>query len=339
MGADVAEVTLRGTEKAAILLIALGPDLASQVLKHCDERDIERVTLAIFNMQNVPGQVKDAVLQECLQLTATSAALAEGGEEYAREILTRTFGNQQAVEFMERIAGKTLERPFEFLDSVDPQQLASSLRSEHPQTIALILCYLLPKKVAAVLANLEEDLQAEVAARIAIMDRISPDIVSEVQSGLRRKMSSFLAREYSTIGGVNFLVRVLNQVDRTTERSILESLDQADSTVAEQVRRSMFVFEDIVQLDDRAIQRILRDVESRDLVLALKGSNDEVRNVVFRNLSSRAADTLRDDLNSLGPVRLRNVEEAQQRIVNVIRKLEQDEEIVVSRGSQDELIV
>lgn len=335
----VADIGLRGTEKAAILLISLGPELASKVLKHCDERDIERVTLAIFNMQNVPGAVKDAVLEECLQLTSTSAALADGGEEYAREVLTHTLGGQQAVEFMERIAGKSLERPFEFLDSVDPAQLASSLANEHPQTIALILCYLTPKKVAAILANLEEDMQTEVAARIAIMDRISPDIVSDVQSGLRRKMASFLAREYSSIGGVNFLVRILNQVDRGTERSILESLEQVDSGTADAVRRSMFVFEDIVQLDDRAIQRILKDVDSRDLVLALKGSNDEVRTTISRNLSSRAAETLRDDLEALGPVRLRNVEEAQQRIVNVIRKLEQDEEIIVARGSQDELIV
>jgi flagellar motor switch protein FliG len=334
-----AEVELRGTEKAAIMLIALGPDLAAQVLKHCDEDKIEQVTLAIFNMQNVPAGVRDAVLEECVQLSRTSSALAEGGEEYARQLLTRTFGNQQADEFIERLAGKSLERPFEFLDSVDPAQLASSLRNEHPQTVALILCYLTPKKVAAVLANLDEDLQAEVAARIGIMDRISPDIVSDVQSGLRRKMASFLAREYSTIGGVNFLVRVLNQVDRGTERSILESLEHTDTTLAEAVRRSMFVFEDITQLDDRSIQRVLKDVDSRDLVLALKGSAEEVRNAIFRNLSSRAAETLKEDLAALGPIRLRNVEEAQQRIVNVIRKLEEAEEIVVARGSQDELIV
>jgi len=337
--AVAADLELRGTEKAAILMISLGSDLASFVLKHCDEDEIERVTLSIFNMQNVPSGVKDAVLDECLQLTTTTAALAEGGQDYAREVLTRTLGSQQAAEFLERLAGKSLERPFEFLDSVDPAQLASSLRSEHPQTTALILCYLTPKKVAAVLANLEEELQSEVSARIAVMDRISPDIVTDVQAGLRRKMASFLAREYSSIGGVNFLVRVLNQVDRGTERSILENLEQLDTSVAEAVRRNMFVFEDIVQLDDRSIQRILKEVEGRDLVLALKGSNDETRNVIFRNLSSRAAATMREDLEALGPVRLKKVEDAQQRIVNVIRKLEESEEIVVARGSQDELIV
>ena len=337
--AAVTDLELRGTEKAAILLISLGSELASQVLKYCSEDEIERVTLAIFNMQNIPSGVKDAVLTECLRLTNTSAALADGGEEYARELLTRTMGGQQAMEFLERLAGKTLERPFEFLDSVDPAQLASSLRNEHPQTIALILCYLTPKKVAAVLAHLEEDLQSEVSARIAIMDRISPDIVTEVQSGLRHKMASFLAREYSVIGGINFLVRVLNQVDRSTERSILENLEQTDASIAEAVRRNMFVFEDVVQLDDRSIQRILKDVDSRDLILALKGSNEEVRNVIYRNLSSRASQTLREDLEALGPVRLRNVEEAQQRIVSVIRKLEQAEEIIIARGSQDELVV
>jgi flagellar motor switch protein FliG len=189
------------------------------------------------------------------------------------------------------------------------------------------------------MANLSEELQAEVSTRIAMMDRISPDIVSDVQSGLRRKMASFLAREYSSVGGVNFLVRILNQSDRTTERAILENLEQYDTALADSVRRNMFVFEDIVQLDDRSIQRVLRDVESRDLVLALKGSNEEVRAAVFRNLSSRAAETMREDLDAMGPVRLRNVEEAQQRIVNLIRKLEEAEEIVVSRGSQDELIV
>jgi flagellar motor switch protein FliG len=333
------EIDLKGTEKAAILMISLGSELAANVLKHCDEADIERVTLAIFNMQTIPAAVRDAVVDECLELTKTSAAVLDGGEEYARELLTRTFGSQHAIEFLERLAGKSLERPFEFLDTVDPAQLASSLANEHPQTIALILCYLTPKKVAAVLANLDEELQSEVAARIATMDRISPDIVSEVQTGLRRKMASFLAREYSSIGGVNFLVRVLNQVDRSTERAILENLERLDPSMAEAVRRNMFVFEDIVQLDDRSIQRVLREVDSRDLVLALKGSNEEVRQAVFRNLSSRAAQTLREDLEALGPVRLRNVEEAQQRIVNVIRKLEEAEEIVIARGSQDELIV
>ncbi len=335
----VADLDLRGTEKAAILLISLGSDLASAVLRHCSESEVERLTLAIFNTQAVPGGIKDAVFEECMQLTRTSAALEEGGEEYARELLTRTYGGQQAVEFLERMAGKSLDRPFEFLDNVDPAQLATSLASEHPQTVALILCYLTPKKVAAVLASLDEQLQAEVATRIAMMDRISPDIVSEVQSGLRRKMASFLAREYSTIGGVNFLVRVLNQSDRTTERAILENLEETDSTIAESVRRNMFVFEDIIQLDDRSIQRILKDVDTRDLVLALKGSNEEVRVSVFRNLSSRAADTMREDLEAMGPVRLKNVEEAQQRIVNVIRKLEEAEEILVARGSQDELVV
>ncbi|MGI6210043.1 MAG: flagellar motor switch protein FliG [Anaerolineae bacterium] len=334
-----AELELRGTEKAAILLIALGSDLASSVLKHCTESEVERLTLAIFNTQSVPSTIRDAVLDECLQLTRGSMALAEGGEEYARELLTRTYGNQQAIEFLERISGKSLDRPFEFLDSVDPAQLASSLANEHPQTVALVLCYLPPKKVAAVMANLSEELQAEVSTRIAMMDRISPDIVSDVQSGLRRKMASFLAREYSSVGGVNFLVRILNQSDRTTERAILENLEQYDTALADSVRRNMFVFEDIVQLDDRSIQRVLRDVESRDLVLALKGSNEEVRAAVFRNLSSRAAETMREDLDAMGPVRLRNVEEAQQRIVNLIRKLEEAEEIVVSRGSQDELIV
>jgi flagellar motor switch protein FliG len=335
----VAEVELRGTEKAAIMLISLGPDLAAQVLKHCNEDRIEQVTLAIFNMQNVPAGIKDVVLDECMQLSRTSSALVEGGQEYARDILTRTFGTQHADELLERLAGRTLERPFEFLDTVDPAQLASSLRNEHPQTVALILCYLTPKKVAAVLASLDEEFQAEVAARIGIMDRISPDIVSDVQSGLRRKMASFLAREYSTIGGINFLVRVLNQVDRGTERSILENLEHSDGSLAEAVRRNMFVFEDITQLDDRSIQRILKDVDSRDLVLALKGSAQEARNVIFRNLSSRAAETLKEDLSALGPIRLRNVEEAQQRVVNVIRKLEEGEEIVIARGSQDELIV
>jgi len=335
----VAQVDLRGTEKAAVLLISLGPDLASEVLQHCSEEEIERVTLAIFQMQNIPGGVRESVIEECLQLTKTSAALAEGGQDYARELLSRTLGTQEAVEFIERLAGKTLERPFEFLDSVDPAQLASSLQTEHPQTIALILCYLTPKKASAVVSALDESLQAEVAARIATMDRISPDIVNAVQTGLRRKMASFLAREYSTTGGVDFLVRILNQVDRTTERSILENLEHMDSAMAEAVRRNMFVFEDIVQLDDRSIQRVLRDVDSRDLIMALKGSTDRVREVIFRNLSSRARETLQDDLEALGPVRIRNVEEAQQRIVAVIRKLEEAEEIVVARGGQDEFIV
>lgn len=335
---DLSHLSLNGRQKAAALLITLGRESASQILKHFEDDEIEQLTYEITQMGRVPGGVKEAVLEECYNMSFVSEGVALGGLDYARDMLAGALGGQKAQEFIERVRVRAQGAPFDFLNDADPAQLANSLKHEHPQTIALIVSHLKASMAANVIANLEENLQGEVASRVAIMDRVSPDVISEVEAGMKTKLSSLLTQDYATSGGVASLVSILHQVDRGTEKVIMDALDETQPAVAEEVRQKMFVFENIITLDDRAIQRILRDVDNKDLLLALKGASDEVRNLIFRNLSKRAVELLKEDLAIMGPVRLRNVEEAQQRIVNVIRQLEAAEEIVVSRGGEDEII-
>lgn len=332
------DMEISGRQKAAALLITLGPEAAAHVMKHFDEDEIEHLTLEITNMGSVPGGLKEAVLQECYNMSFVSEGVASGGVEYARDILARALGNQKAVEFMERVRVRTQGAPFDFLESADPAQLANALKHEHAQTIALIVSHLKPAKAAAVISNLDEQRQGEVANRVAVMDRVLPDVIKTVEAGMKGKLSSLITQDYATSGGVSSLVSILHQVDRGTEKVIMDALDEKHPQLAEEVRQKMFVFENIITLDDRTIQRILREVNSKDLILALKGASEEVRELIFRNMSKRAAEVLREDLNISGPVRLRNVEEAQQRIVNIIRQLESAEEIVISRGGEDEIV-
>lgn len=332
------DLELTGRQKAAALLITLGPEAAAQILKHFSDEEIEQLTLEIFNMGSVPSGVKENVLQACYHMSFVSEGVATGGVEYARDLLSRALGTQKAVEFMERVRIRTQGAPFDFLAGADPAQLANSLKHEHPQTIALIVSHLKPGKAAAVISSLDEQAQGEVANRVAVMDRVSPDVIKTVEAGMKGKLSSLITQDYATSGGVSSVVNILHQVDRATEKVIMDALDEKHPQLAEEIRQKMFIFENIISLDDRTIQRILRDVDSKDLILALKGASEEVRQQIFRNLSKRAAELLKEDLGMSGPVRLRNVEEAQQRIVNVIRQLEAAEQIVISRGGEDELI-
>lgn len=334
----MSELDMTGRQKAAALLITLGPESASHIMKHFDDDEIELLTMEIFNMGSVPGAVRESVLQECYHMSFVSEGLTSGGVEYARDILSRALGSQKAVEFMERVRLRTQGAPFDFLDGADPAQLANALKNEHPQIIALIVSHLKAAKAAAVISNLDEQRQGEVANRVAVMDRVLPDVIKTVEAGMKGKLSSLITQDYATSGGVSSLVSILHQVDRSTEKVIMDALDEKHPQLAEEVRQKMFVFENIITLDDRAIQRILREVNGKDLILALKGASEEVRQLIFRNLSKRAAEVLKEDLNMSGPVRLRNVEEAQQRIVNVIRQLETAEQIVISRGGEDEII-
>jgi len=334
-----ADVQLTGAQKAAVLLIALGSDSSAHVLRFLDEEELEKVTLEIFNMHAVPQSIRRGVLEEGYQLSLVNESVDQGGYEYARLLLTRTLGERKAEELIERVRKLQKGNPFDFIREADPAQLASFLQDEHPQTIALILSHMRAAQAGSLLANLSPDLQAEVAERIAVMDSTAPEVVSEVEKGLEKKLSTLVTQDYSTSGGVEFLVSLLNQVDRGTEKSILDSLDDTNPALAEEIRQKMFVFENIVMLDDRSVQRVLREVDSKDLVLALKGASEQVKDLVYRNMSTRAANLLREDVAITGPVRLRNVEEAQQRIVAVIRRLEAAEEIVISRGGDDELIV
>jgi flagellar motor switch protein FliG len=327
---------LTGRQKAAALLIALGPTLSSQILKMLSDERLETAIAEVFRLERLDIETKVDVLEEAFQETMAKDYLASGGIDYAREILQRALGPQKASEILDRVTGRR-SNPFDFVREIDPSQVMSFLQGEHPQTIALVVAHLPASAAAQVLAHLDHELQGEVASRIAAMNRTAPEVVDAVERSLKRKLSALSSQEFSNVGGLDYLVRVLNQVDRSTEKSILSSLDPS---LAEEIRKKMFVFEDIAKLDDRSIQRILRDVNSRDLVLAMRGCTEEVQRRILSNMSSRAAQTLKDDLEALGPVRLKNVEEAQQNIVRVIRRLDEAEEIVLSRSnSRDEVLV
>ncbi|MBQ3787114.1 MAG: flagellar motor switch protein FliG [Lachnospiraceae bacterium] len=330
---------LTGSQKAAILLIALGPEKSSQIFKHLKEEEIEDLTLEIANTRSVTSAVKDEVINEFYQICLAQQYIAEGGIGYAKELLEKALGAERAIDVISRLTASLQVKPFEFVRKTDASQLFNFIQDEHPQTIALVLSYLSPMQAAQVLGALPPDRQADVAKRVAMMDRTSPDVIKEVEKVLEAKLSSLVNQDYTIIGGVDAVVEILNTVDRGTEKHIMESLEIDEPELADEVRKKMFVFEDILLLDDRAIQRVLREVDNSDLAIALKGANEEVQGAIFSNLSSRLATMIKEDMEFMGPVRMKDVEEAQQKIVNIIRKLEDSAEIVISRGGGDEIIV
>ena len=328
-----------GIQKAAILLIALGPEKSASIFKHLKEDEIEELTLEIANTRSVSPQTKESVLNEFYQVCLAQQYIAEGGIGYAKELLDKALGSDKAQEVITKLTASLQVRPFEFVRKTDPSQVLNFIQDEHPQTIAMILSYLSPAQSAMILGALTPEKQADVAKRIAKMDRTSPDVIKEVERVLERKLSSLINQDYTIVGGVDAIVGILNTVDRGTEKYIMESLEIEEPELADEIRKKMFVFEDILLLDDRAIQRVLRDVDNNDLAVALKGANEEVQNVIFKNLSKRLAAMIREDMEFMGPVRMKDVEEAQQKIVGIIRKLEDSAEIVISRGGGDEIIV
>ncbi len=330
---------LTGVQKAAILLIALGPERSADIFKHLKEDEIEELTLEIANTRSVSPQLKDKVLEEFYQVCLAQQYIAEGGINYAKELLDKALGNEKAQEVISKLTASLQVRPFEFVRKTDPSQVLNFIQDEHPQTIAMILSYLTPAQAAMIVGALPPEVQADVAKRIATMDRTSPDVIKEVERVLERKLSSLINQDYTIVGGVDAIVNILNTVDRSTEKHIMESLEIEEPELADEIRKKMFVFEDIMLLDDRAIQRVLRDVDNNDLSIALKGANEEVQNTIFKNLSKRLAAMIKEDMEFMGPVRMKDVEEAQQKIVGVIRKLEDSAEIVISRGGGDEIVV
>ena len=328
-----------GIQKAAILLIALGPEKSASIFKHLKEDEIEELTLEIANTRSVSPQTKESVLNEFYQVCLAQQYIAEGGIGYAKELLDKALGSDKAQEVITKLTASLQVRPFEFVRKTDPSQVLNFIQDEHPQTIAMILSYLSSAQSAMILGALTPEKQADVAKRIAKMDRTSPDVIKEVERVLERKLSSLINQDYTIVGGVDAIVGILNTVDRGTEKHIMESLEIEEPELADEIRKKMFVFEDILLLDDRAIQRVLRDVDNNDLAVALKGANEEVQNVIFKNLSKRLAAMIREDMEFMGPVRMKDVEEAQQKIVVIIRKLEDSAEIVISRGGGDEIIV
>ena len=317
---------ISGVQKAAILLIALGPEKSSQIFKHLKEDEIEELTLEIANTKSITTQTKDEVIKEFYEICLAQQYIAEGGIGYAKELLENALGTDKAMEVIGRLTASLQVKPFEFVRKADASQLLNFIQDEHPQTIALILSYLPAGQAAQIISALPPDRQADVAMRIATMDRTSPDVIKEVERVLETKLASLV-------------VEILNTVDRGTEKHIMESMEIEEPELADEIRKKMFVFEDILLLDDRAIQRVLRDVDNSDLAIALKGANEQVQNAIFNNLSKRLASMIKEDMDFMGPVRMKDVEEAQQKIVNIIRKLEDSAEIVISRGGGDEIIV
>lgn len=265
--------------------------------------------------------------------------ISNGGIDFARGLLEKALGNQKAIDIINRLTSSLQVRPFDFIRRTDPQHLLNFIQNEHPQTIALILSYLDPQKASNILSNLPHTIQAEVAKRIATMDRVSPDVLREVERVLERKLSTLASEDYTSAGGIDSVVEILNLVDRGTEKTIIEALEEEDPELAEEIKKRMFVFEDIVLLDDRAIQKVMREVDNSDLAKALKSVDTEVQEKIFKNMSKRAANLLREDMDFMGPIRIKDVEDAQQKIVNIIRKLEDAGEIVVARAGEDELVM
>jgi len=329
---------LTNRKKAAILLVALGADTASQIFQHLTPDEIEYLSVEVARMGRVNAHLRESVIEEFHELCVAQEFIAEGGMDAARDMLMNAFGEEKASMIVSRVMQALQVMPFDFLKKADASQITTFIQNEHPQTIALILAYLQPAQSAAILSGLPQDLRAEVARRIATLDKTPPEVIREVESVLQKKLSSVVTTDFSHAGGVKSLVEVLNYVDRSTEKTIIESLSENNPEIAEEVKKNMFVFEDIILLDDRAIQLVLKEVDTKELAVALKGVGEATQARIFKNMSERAAAMMKEEMEFMGPVRLRSVEESQQRIVGIIRKLEEAGEIIVARGGGEEMI-
>lgn len=331
---------LNGTDKAAALIQSLPPEQAASVMKMLADAQVERLTIKLLERDQLAPEAQEQLLREAHELTTAQQFLKAGGVEYARNLLIEAFGQDHANELIERLVARMESQPFHYLRGVDASQIMMLLSNQHPQIIAMVLSYLSSEQAADILKLLPEHLQPQVSFRLANMDTASPSVIAQIEVVVKAKLSTFLDAESSRLktGGVDYLVRVLRLVDRTTERSILESLEESAPDLADEIKKQMFVFENLTLLDDRSIQRVLREVDQRDLALALRSTTEAVRELVFKNMSSRAAATVRDEIENSPPVRLRTIEEAQQRIVEVVRRLEDADEITVMRSKSDVLL-
>jgi flagellar motor switch protein FliG len=330
---------MSGLRKAAVLLVQMGKENAAKVLGQMRDTEVEELTAEIVRLGFVESDIVDGVVEEFHTMITAQRHAAQGGMDFAREMLIESLGRDRADEIVGRLSAVFRDLPFSFLQKADSRQVLSFVQDEHPQTVALVLAHMNATQASQILSGLTPDLQADVANRIAVMDRTSPDLVRQVESTLERKLSSVLQpADLSSVGGLQPLVEIINRSDRATERMILEGLTERNPELAELVRAQMFVFEDITSLDDRAVQLVLRQVESADLAIALKGVREDVRNKVMKNMSERAAENLADEIELLGPQRLKAVEDAQAKIVQSIRALEESGQIVITRGDDDQMV-
>lgn len=325
--------------KAAVLMMVLGPDISGEVVRHLTDAEIELLALEVARMEKVFPEVRESVIDEFYELAIAQDFIAEGGIANARAVLESAFGSNRANEILSKIMTAMQVLPFEFLKKADPHQVISFIQDEHPQTIALVLSYMPMQSAAVIIGKLPQELRGDVAGRIAMMEQTPPEVIKKVEQVLEKKISSVLSQEMTQAGGPKALVDLLNRVDRTTERTIMEMLEQNEPELADVIKGMMFVFEDIIQLDDRAIQAVMREVDMKDLATALKGTKPEVAQKIFQNMSDRAVAMLKEDMEFMGPVRTKVVEEGQQKVVAIIRRLEESGEIVLSRGGEEEMIV
>jgi len=331
---------LTGRQKAAIFLVTLGSEISAEIFKHLREEEIEILTFEIARLETIDPEQRDLVLQEFRELMMAQDFITTGGIDYARELLEKSLGAQKAVDIINRLTNSLQTRPFDFIRKTDPTHLLNFIQQEHPQTIALILGYLEPNKASVILGQLQPpDIQSEVAKRIATMDRTSPEVLREVERVLEKKLANLSNEDFTSAGGIDSIVEILNMVDRSTEKSIIERLEEEDAELAEEIKKRMFVFEDIVMLDDKAIQKVLREVDTQELAKALKAVDSEVQDKIFRNMSKRAASILKEEMEYMGPTRRKDVEEAQQKIVSIIRKLEEAGEVIIARSGEEDVLV
>jgi len=331
---------LTSIQKAAIALVAFGTEVSSIVLKSLSEADMERITVEIANLRDVPAQVEEKVISECHQIFMARQYISQGGVDFAREILEKAVGSKKATEILSRLESSFRTSGFNLLKNIDSKQLVGFIQNEHPQTIALILTQLTAQQAAAVLSELPPELQAEVALRIATMEKISPDILKEIESTLEAHFQESAEGDLSVSGGAKTMAEILNLIESAAEKNILQSLEAENPDLAAEIKNMMFVFDDLILLDDRSIQRLLKEVETKDLSIALKAASEEVKTKVYSNVSERVAVMIKEEMEFMGPMRLSDVETAQQRIVEAVRKLEEDGQIVISgRGGKEDVIV
>lgn len=326
------------TQKAAMVLSSIGTANASAVYKHFTEEEIEKLTLEVAKMDYWPVNVVSEVLNDFYELCLTQKVISEGGVEYAREILEKAFGSDQANQLFDRITKQLKSKAFAFVRKADYKNLLAMVQNEHPQTIALVLSYARSDQASAILSELPKDVRIEVVERIAKMDSASPEVVKSVEQTLERKFASLITTESMEVGGINYIADVMNNVDRSTEKFIFDELSMRDPKLADEIRQKMFVFEDIVNLDSTSIQAFLNEVDSKDLAIAIKGATSEVAEAIYANMSTRKRESTQTDVEYLHNVRMRDVEEAQQRIVSVIRRLEEEGVLTISKSGQDEII-
>ncbi len=336
----VALENVSGPKKAAIVMVALGTEASSEIFKNLDEHEVELLTTEIASMGNVSAEVREAVLEEFHNLAMAHQFISQGGVEYAREILEKALGPRKAKEILEKVQQSIRTTGFDLLENIDPKQLVNFIQKEHPQTIALLLAHMQPVHAAPIISALPQEIQVDVATRIATMESISPDTLDQIEEVLVDQVKALFGGDVSEIGGVQAVAEMLNSVDRGAEKNILGNLERENPELATEIKNLMFVFEDVMLLDDRSMQRVLKEIDTKELSMALKGASEELQGKFFSNMSSRASEMIKEDMEYMGPIRLKDVEEVQQRIVDVIRRLEEDGEIIITgRGGEEEIIV